>query len=306
MPWFKVDDGFGSSRAILSVPRRARCQVAGLWTLAGSWCARELTDGFVPSYLPAEFGATKPTVAHLVKAGLWTEVDGGWQFADWEPNQPTREQTLTTRAQEAERKRKFREAKKFSAKTKPESSGKTKPQVNEGASDECPGGTSASVRPESQGESQGESGHPDPTRPDHIKRSTHQGQSSHLGSADDEQPRGPAVDVTGWRLVRDEIPAEHPQAVRTALAQQAGALLKSGTPAGDVQSALALWLTKPNLGPGTLPSLVSEIVRTRTRSPTTEGAATTKARGWLEVGAELEAAEQAALRSDPEQKAIRR
>ncbi|EHK86402.1 hypothetical protein AK37_01602 [Rhodococcus pyridinivorans AK37] len=61
------------------------------------------------------------------------------------------------------------------------------------------------------------------------------------------------------------IPAEHPQASRTALAMQAGTLLKGGTAPSDVHDALALWLAKPNLGPGTLPSLVSEVIRNRSR-----------------------------------------
>ncbi|WP_051179733.1 hypothetical protein [Nocardia concava] len=82
-------------------------------------------------------------------------------------------------------------------------------------------------------------------------------------------PRGPVVDVDGWKLVRDEIPDEHPHPVRTDLAIRAGALLKSGTPEADVRAALALWLTKPNVGPGVLPSLVSEVVKNRNRPAAT-------------------------------------
>lgn len=80
-------------------------------------------------------------------------------------------------------------------------------------------------------------------------------------------PLGPVVDTDGWKLVRAEIPDDHPHAVRTDLAIRAGSLLKSGTPEPDVRAALGLWLTKPTLGPGVLPSLVSEIVRNRARPP---------------------------------------
>ncbi|MBF6328752.1 hypothetical protein [Nocardia transvalensis] len=107
---------------------------------------------------------------------------------------------------------------------------------------------------------------------------------------DDATPHGPAVDGHGWKLVRQVIPDDHPHAVRTDLAIRAGALLKTGTAEADVRQALSLWLDKPKLGPGVLPSLVSEVVRVRTRSPTAsaEGAATSKARGWLELGAQLD------------------
>ncbi|MEG8178173.1 hypothetical protein GZH49_06435 [Nocardia terpenica] len=106
----------------------------------------------------------------------------------------------------------------------------------------------------------------------------------------DETPLGPAVDPTGWKLVRDTVPDDHPHAVRTDLALRAGALLRSGTTESDVRQALSLWLAKPHLGPGALASLVSEVVRNRSRpAPTgpSEGAATTKARGWLDLGAQL-------------------
>lgn len=288
MPWFKVDDGLPTSKAVLRIPRKQRCQAVGLWTLAGTWCAKELTDGFVPEYLLDEFGATKKTAELLVAAELWSVVDGGWQFAGWQKYNPTREQVEAEREKEAERKRKWREAK----------ADKSRPR---------PGGTSPPVPPVSCPES----ALPDPTRPDLLKESTHPGHQPHVtDGTDSDPPRGPAVDANGWRIVRDAIPAEHPQAVRTDLAIRAGTLLKSGTPEPDVRAALALWLTKPNLGPGVLPSLVSEVVRSRaapTTPPPTEGAATSKVRGWLEVGDQLEAAEHAAIPPpDIDQKAIRR
>ena len=39
MAWFKVDDGFHSSRKVLSIPRRSRLAAIGAWTIAGAWCA---------------------------------------------------------------------------------------------------------------------------------------------------------------------------------------------------------------------------------------------------------------------------
>lgn len=96
--------------------------------------------------------------------------------------------------------------------------------------------------------------------------STYVERSSHLSDRAperEERPQGPAVDVDGWKLVREAVPAEHPQASRTALALEAGALLKAGTPTDDVTDALQIWLSKPHLGPRTLPTLVSDVIRQR-------------------------------------------
>jgi len=68
-----------------------------------------------------------------------------------------------------------------------------------------------------------------------------------------------------YRLVDSAIGREHPHAVRTALAMEVGTLLLSGTDKDLVFSALTLWLTKPHLGPRSLPNLVSEAIRVRNR-----------------------------------------
>ncbi|MFD6677516.1 hypothetical protein ACFWDA_24545 [Rhodococcus zopfii] len=108
------------------------------------------------------------------------------------------------------------------------------------------------------------------------RTTTYVEESSHVSNAgaDDERPAGPAIDVDGWKLVRDAIPANHPQATKTALALEAGILLKAGTPAEDIAAALELWLAKPNLGPRTLPSLVSEVIRNRDRRTPVGGTVT--------------------------------
>ncbi|MBF6411229.1 hypothetical protein [Nocardia farcinica] len=98
MPWFLVDDGFANSAAVMRIPRRNRCAASGLWTLAGSWCAKELTDGFVPAHMLPEFAATKAVAGHLVEAGLWRVVEGGWQFVDWRAPQPIRANVEAERA----------------------------------------------------------------------------------------------------------------------------------------------------------------------------------------------------------------
>lgn len=100
-----------------------------------------------------------------------------------------------------------------------------------------------------------------------ITEQSSNGSSSATGSSagEREAPTGPPVRPDAWKHVRDIIPSGHPQPVKTELALQAGSMLVSGTPDSDVRAALELWLTKPNLGPKVLPSLVSEVIKSRDR-----------------------------------------
>jgi hypothetical protein len=111
MAWFKVDDGFANSKPVLRIPRRYRAAAIGLWTLAGTWSAKELTDGFVPEYTLEDFCATPALATQLVKAELWEESSSGWQFLGWSKYQFTKAKVLEHREAEAEKKRKWREAK---------------------------------------------------------------------------------------------------------------------------------------------------------------------------------------------------
>lgn len=120
------------------------------------------------------------------------------------------------------------------------------------------------------------------------ERSTYVGSASNVSNARTAENRddtdniaaaieapGPVVPIDGRRLVRAKISLEHPPAVHTELSIQAAAMLKAGTAPETIEAALDLWLTKPNLGPKTLPSLVSEIIRSRTRpAATPQGAST--------------------------------
>ncbi|WP_052061924.1 hypothetical protein [Rhodococcoides fascians] len=102
--------------------------------------------------------------------------------------------------------------------------------------------------------------HPEKRREE--ENSKESSKNTHLSTAREEQPRGPAIPVDAWKLIRDIIPSGHPQSVKTDLALRAGALMSSGTPEGTVRAALELWLTKPNAGTGLLANLVSEVIKT--------------------------------------------
>lgn len=94
MPWFKVDDKLHSHRKVI----RAGIPAMGLWVVAGSWCADQLGDGFVPDYVAQRLDPDfAEHAAALVAAKLWVpgEKDGetGWYFHQWSDDgrQPTAE-----------------------------------------------------------------------------------------------------------------------------------------------------------------------------------------------------------------------
>jgi hypothetical protein len=131
VPWFNVDDGFAFHRKAVLAGNAA----IGLWTRAGSWCSRELTDGFVPDHMVPTMGTTKQA-ERLVRAGLWVrdDVRGGFQFHEFtqDGRNSSRETVLKKREQAAEKKRRQRE------RNDPKSQ---EPQVG----DVCPGGTDGGV-----------------------------------------------------------------------------------------------------------------------------------------------------------------
>lgn len=108
MPWFKVDDGFHGHPKVVEVGLEA----VGLWTLAGSWCAKYLTDGFVPDKTVTRLGGTHDQAKELVVADLWSGETGGYQFKDWEDYQPLKADVEAERAAAQERMRKVRASRK--------------------------------------------------------------------------------------------------------------------------------------------------------------------------------------------------
>ncbi|MGM9473171.1 hypothetical protein ACS5PJ_14350 [Pseudarthrobacter sp. YS3] len=157
MTWFKMDDGFANSKPVLRIPRRYRLQAVGLWALAGTWSAKEETDGFIPEYVLEELCGTAGVANQLVQAGLWETVSGssehptsilstsssdpqlpGWVYRNWSKYQPTKAELEENREKERIRKANYRMSQRD---TKGTGSGQTEGH-----------------HPESE--------HPDPTRPD--------------------------------------------------------------------------------------------------------------------------------------------
>lgn len=148
MGWFKMDDQFGVSQKVIRIPRKKRKTIIGLWTLAGNYAARALTDGVLEAHELDELDASAAEVAELVRVGLWHSSghacgrcvpvgDRAVVIHDFLEYNPSREQILAAREAERVRKASYRKSK----------------QRPSGTDEGTPGGSD----PESE--------HPDPTRP---------------------------------------------------------------------------------------------------------------------------------------------
>lgn len=108
MPWFKVDDGFHGHPKVVELSLGA----VGLWTLAGSWCAKYLTDGLVPEKTVTRLGGNIGQANELVSVALWSLERDGYAFKDWKDYQPLKEDVEAERAAAQERMRIVRSKKK--------------------------------------------------------------------------------------------------------------------------------------------------------------------------------------------------
>ncbi len=113
MVWFRVDDSLHDHPKVDALePGRLHDAAIALWTLAGSWCARHLTDGHIPAARIARLGVTTHTkaAAELVRVGLWVTTADGFAFHQWAERQPLRDDVTLQREAAAERQRKHRNA----------------------------------------------------------------------------------------------------------------------------------------------------------------------------------------------------
>jgi hypothetical protein len=253
------------------MPRRIRAAAVGVWALCGTYSANKLQDGYVGPKMLEQLGCTDAIRAALKATRgpdgeldpLWNDArDGGIQFTKWVKYQRSRDEVKAYRSADAERKRNERAAKRnASTLNNPQTSTRT-----------CDGRPPDHREPKTETKTENKSGH----------------QSSNLTSVIPE-PIDAIAATSGAELVRRIIPGEHPAAVQTALRHRASELVNTGTPPADVEAALRLWLTKPNLGPNVLPSLVSEVLKSRRmpNAPNGAGKATQKALGYRQYGNEL-------------------
>lgn len=112
MPWVKFSDDWYDDEKLAG----ASSDVLALFSVGVTWCARNLTDGKVPSgvhrILVNLDGDADEVVAELVARNAWQEVPGGWVIVNYHRYQPTREKVLADRETDRARKEKDRERKR--------------------------------------------------------------------------------------------------------------------------------------------------------------------------------------------------
>ncbi len=228
-----------------------------MFTRLLAYCGNAETMGFVPqnAHKLVAIPNGNRSILDLISRKVLVEVEGGgYRFPAWSDWQESGDKLVERRRKDRERKAEKRaEQREMSA------------------------DTSAESPPHRRGEERRE------------ENSLEFSSSSHVSIAGvrEELPRGPAVPVDGWTIVRRVIPAEHSQATKTALSIEVASLLKQGTSEDDVVAALHIWLGKSGIGPRVLPHLLSDVIRDRTAPPTSRGAPS-KAETWLHLAHSLE------------------
>jgi hypothetical protein len=106
MTWIKVDDSFGDHPKVMALGRD-RMAGLGVWMAAACYCARHLTDGFVPASVAQGFGHVR-ILERLVTVGLLDKVTGGYQLHDWLDYNPPRTKVLKDRQDAKDRMNKLR------------------------------------------------------------------------------------------------------------------------------------------------------------------------------------------------------
>lgn len=103
MVWAKLDDQFHSNKKLAQLGPRL-LPGAGLHSLAISWCASELTDGYIPTLQVRRLAGkdTSTLERALVDVGLWEVAENGYYIHDFLDYNPCREEVLAQREARSE------------------------------------------------------------------------------------------------------------------------------------------------------------------------------------------------------------
>jgi len=101
--WAKVDDRLHRHRKA----RRARAEAMGVWVMALSYCADNLTDGALDEdelkgLLEGDWRLARRAANRLVEVGLWERTETGFLFHDWPDYQAMRADVLANREKRSE------------------------------------------------------------------------------------------------------------------------------------------------------------------------------------------------------------
>lgn len=238
-------------------PKLVGCSAATerMFTRLLAYCGNAENGGKMPAKVWTFVGLSngKVAVLDLVSRGVLVALpDGGYEFPAWRGWQESGDKL-------AERRRKDRERKR----AKRNGDGHVSAE------------TSAEFR--TTEERRGD------------KKTTSGQNAPHVSTATDtdeqpaERPTGPAIKPDAARMVREIIPRNQPDAVKSALRIKASEMLIAGTPPAIVEAALHEWMTRTDVGPGILPSLVSGLLKARDPRAAPKRALTKSERQFVEL-----------------------
>ncbi len=105
MSWVRLDDDFADHPKVLEAGNAA----VGLFCRCLAYCAKHMTDGLIPAEVANLFGSPR-SIEALVTAGLWVQVDGGYEVHDFLVYNKSRAQVKEERAKNAERQRRWHQS----------------------------------------------------------------------------------------------------------------------------------------------------------------------------------------------------
>lgn len=100
MPYLRLDDN------VMEHPKMERLSDPAfrIWMRGLTYCARLMTDGFIPRRLALSWGSLK-RIGELMAAGLWDEAVGGYRVHDYLDWNESRERILERRRADSLRKK---------------------------------------------------------------------------------------------------------------------------------------------------------------------------------------------------------
>jgi hypothetical protein len=246
MPWFRVDDNLAFHHKVVAAGNPA----IGLWARAGSLCAQQLTDGFVPDHMVSALG-TVAQAKRLVESGLWRRVEGGYRFHDWGERQPSKASVEAERAAAQDRMRAYRAKKKGVAH-----------EASSQVSEPRAGDVQANER-RTNGEVRDVFADPSPTQP--------------IPALPNPPSAGEVVEIVEGEIVPDALSAQGlvgewidhctarpPKSVIGQVAKHVKAMLDEGIDPERLRFGLAEWNRK-GVHPSVLPSVVHEVANKQPR-----------------------------------------
>ena len=88
LPWVRFDTDLPDNPKILELLSRRAGHAAGfVYCCSLAYAGRHGTDGFIPRAALSRIHGRQSDAASLVSAGLWAEVDNGWEIHGWEEYQ---------------------------------------------------------------------------------------------------------------------------------------------------------------------------------------------------------------------------